>query len=168
MPGDTKNPEAHRIITVPALGRMRLRAGPAGLRAIDLDRVPASSATPQPHPHLDAAEAALRAYADGRSAPLPALDLAGLTPWQRQVVLALAAIPFGTRVTYGELARRLGRPQSARAIGGACGRNPVPILLPCHRVVAANGLGGFSGGAGWKERLLAHEARHSCIDSMGP
>ena len=72
---------------------------------------------------------------------------------------AAAAIPHGRRLTYGELARRIGKPGAARAVGQALGRNPVPLAVPCHRVVQGDGtLGGFSGGAGWKERLLGLEA----------
>lgn len=70
---------------------------------------------------------------------------------------AMAAIPYGETRTYGEIAKQTG--VNARAVGQACGRNPIPILLPCHRVVAANGLGGFSapGGVKWKEKLLVLE-----------
>ena len=72
---------------------------------------------------------------------------------------AAAAIPHGQRRSYGDLARRIGRPKAARAVGQALGRNPVPLAAPCHRVVRSDGsLGGFSGGEGWKERLLAFEA----------
>jgi methylated-DNA-[protein]-cysteine S-methyltransferase len=75
-----------------------------------------------------------------------------LTIWQ-----AMADIPYGDTRTYGELAKWVG--VNARVVGRACGRNPIPILLPCHRVVAAKGLGGFSapGGIAWKERLLVLE-----------
>lgn len=78
--------------------------------------------------------------------------------------ILLATVPYGATVTYGELAarvseRRGGTPVPARAIGGVMGSNPVPIVVPCHRVVAGNGLGGFSGGSGpeVKRRLLTHE-----------
>jgi methylated-DNA-[protein]-cysteine S-methyltransferase len=83
------------------------------------------------------------------------------TAFQRRVWRAIAAIPTGGTLTYGEIARRLG--SSARAVGQACGRNPYPVVVPCHRVVAADGgLGGFAGaGGGWlleaKRWLLAHE-----------
>ncbi|MCB1737910.1 MAG: methylated-DNA--[protein]-cysteine S-methyltransferase [Gammaproteobacteria bacterium] len=82
------------------------------------------------------------------------------TAFQKRVWQALRGIPRAAPVSYGELARQLGT--AARAIGGACRANPMPLLTPCHRVVAANGLGGFSGDAegGWvaaKEWLLAHE-----------
>lgn len=82
------------------------------------------------------------------------------TPFQRRVWAALRAIPSGRTRTYGELARELGT--SARAIGGACRANPCPIVVPCHRVVAANGLGGFAGDTSGrklavKRWLLEHE-----------
>ncbi len=86
------------------------------------------------------------------------LDLSGATPFQQRVYEALAAVPFGRVVTYGELAARAGRPGAARAVGQAVGGNPLPVVIPCHRVVAAGGrLGGFGAGPGWKRRLLRHE-----------
>lgn len=85
------------------------------------------------------------------------LDLGG-TRFQRAVWKALAAVPFGKVVTYGELAMRVKRPGAARACGSACGANPVPVIVPCHRVVAAGGgLGGFGGGLPLKRKLLALE-----------
>ena len=79
------------------------------------------------------------------------------TSFQQRVWMAMRAIPPGETVTYGELARRLG--SEPRAVGGACGANPLPIVIPCHRVVAANGAGGYSGcgGLATKARLLALE-----------
>jgi methylated-DNA-[protein]-cysteine S-methyltransferase len=82
----------------------------------------------------------------------------GGTPFQQRVWAALAAIPYGQTVSYGELAARLGAPRSARAVGRACGANPVCLLVPCHRVVGADGsLTGFAFGARLKARLLARE-----------
>lgn len=78
--------------------------------------------------------------------------------FQCQVWEALSRIPYGQALSYGELARALGRPGAARAVGQANGANPIPIVIPCHRVVATNGgLGGFSGGLETKRWLLAHE-----------
>lgn len=86
------------------------------------------------------------------------LDLLG-TPFQCAVWQALRDIPYGETWTYGELAQRLGRPRAVRAVGSANGANPVPILVPCHRVVAAGAkLGGYSGGLDIKRRLLALES----------
>lgn len=85
------------------------------------------------------------------------LDLQG-TPFQLQVWGELRQIPWGATVSYQELARRLGKPKAARAVGQACGRNPIPLIIPCHRVVAGDGsLGGYSGGLARKRWLLEHE-----------
>ncbi len=90
---------------------------------------------------------------------LPPLDLTAGTDFQRRVWKGLCGIPLGQTVTYAQLARGIGRPKAIRAVGQACGANPIPVLIPCHRVVAANGgLGGFSSGLEWKRRLLAREA----------
>jgi methylated-DNA-[protein]-cysteine S-methyltransferase len=104
--------------------------------------------------------AALQAYFAGK-VRVPKVDIApGGTEFQQRVWRALRAIPAGQVITYGGLAKRLG--SSARAVGNACRHNPVPILVPCHRVIAANGLGGFAGDTSGrlidiKRRLLAHE-----------
>lgn len=80
------------------------------------------------------------------------------TPFQRAVWEALLRIPPGETRSYGRLAIAIGRPRAARAVGQACGANPIPVLVPCHRVLAGSGgLGGFSGGLDWKRRLLAAE-----------
>ena len=110
--------------------------------------------------HLDAGLAALHAYFRGRSPKLPVFDLAG-SDFDRKVWRALLEIAWGETCTYGALAARLGAPGAARAVGAASGRNPIAILIPCHRVVAATGLGGYSGGVDVKRWLLAHEAGHA-------
>ena len=80
------------------------------------------------------------------------------TPFQKKVWLALTKIPHGETRTYGEVAKSIGSPGAARAVGTACGANPLPILIPCHRVLAAGGkLGGYSGGLDIKKKLLACE-----------
>lgn len=80
------------------------------------------------------------------------------TPFQKSVWSHLYKIPFGQTLSYGDLARRLGDPKKARAVGSAVGRNPLPIFLPCHRVVGNHGkIGGFSGGIGIKKFLLSFE-----------
>ena len=87
----------------------------------------------------------------------PALDLVG-TEFQKSVWNALRKIPLGKTKSYGEIARAIDRPKAVRAVGGACGANSIPVLVPCHRVLAANRkLGGFSGGLAWKRKLLARE-----------
>ena len=109
------------------------------------------------HPVLDDAAAQLRAYFAGqrRAFDLP-LDLAGAgTQFQVAAWLALVEIPYGETVSYGEQARRLGRPAAVRAVGAANGRNPIAIVLPCHRLVGADGsLTGFGGGLEAKRTLL--------------
>lgn len=86
------------------------------------------------------------------------LDFRVGTPFQKRVWRNTASIPYGESVSYGELAQRLNRPGAARAVGTALGENPVCIVVPCHRVLAAgNGLGGFSAGLHWKRRLLTLE-----------
>lgn len=87
-------------------------------------------------------------------------DISSLTPFQQQVLLAALQIPRGQVYTYADLARKIGNPNAVRAVGQALGRNPVPIIIPCHRVIAANGkLGGYSGGGGLatKRKLLVLE-----------
>lgn len=86
----------------------------------------------------------------------PPVHLIGLTPFQRRVLEEASAIPAGEAISYGELARRIGKPRAARAVGQALGRNPIPIVIPCHRVVAADRtLGGYTGGLRIKRKLLA-------------
>ncbi len=81
------------------------------------------------------------------------------TDFQRRVWTALRAIPYGTTISYGELARRIGQPTASRAVGAANGCNPISIIVPCHRVIGANGtLTGYGGGLDRKQWLLKHEA----------
>lgn len=103
-------------------------------------------------------EAALKNVLSGRAPKkFPPLDLVG-TDFQKSVWRALQKISVGKTKSYGEIAVSMGKPKAVRAVGGACGANPIPILIPCHRVLAANGkLGGFSGGLDWKRALLARE-----------
>lgn len=103
-----------------------------------------------------------RAYADGETVDFTVLplDLAGIDPFDRAVYAAALTLRQGEITTYGELAERAGFPGMARETGAALGRNPLPLVIPCHRIVAAGGrIGGFSapGGARTKERLLSHE-----------
>ena len=79
------------------------------------------------------------------------------TPFQQEVWAELTRIPYGETISYGELARRVGRPSAPRAVGQANGRNPIPIIVPCHRVLASNGIGGYGGGLKVKRALLAVE-----------
>lgn len=89
---------------------------------------------------------------------LPPLDWSGGTDFQRAVWSAMRTIRVGQTLSYGEIARAIGKPKAVRAVGGACGANPIPVLVPCHRVLAAKGkIGGFSGGLDWKRALLERE-----------
>ena len=84
------------------------------------------------------------------------------TEFQVSVLRALQDIPYGETVSYGEIARRIGKPKAVRAVGAANGRNPLPIVLPCHRVIGSSGdLTGFGGGLDTKEALLRLEAEHT-------
>ena len=102
---------------------------------------------------------ALKNILAGRTATqLPPLDFGGATEFQKTVWRALLKIPAGKTRSYGEIAKQIGNPKAVRAVGGACGANPIPVLVPCHRVLAANRkLGGFSGGLERKRQLLARE-----------
>jgi len=84
------------------------------------------------------------------------------TEFQVSVLEALQEIPYGETVSYGEIARRIGRPKAVRAVGAANGRNPIPVVVPCHRVIGSSGdLTGFGGGLDTKEALLRLEAEHT-------
>jgi methylated-DNA-[protein]-cysteine S-methyltransferase len=146
-----------RTVLDTPIGPLGLEASETGLRAVTFHasgvRADGSS------PVLDEAARQLDAYFAGELATfdLP-LELEG-SEFQRRCWLALATIPYGQTVSYGEQARRLGLgSDAARAVGAANGRNPLPIVLPCHRVVGANGsLTGFGGGLDVKRFLLEHE-----------
>ena len=100
----------------------------------------------------------LRKYLEGNSEPIKAtVQPVMLKPFTINVHRYLTRIPFGVTCLYSEIAREMGNPGAARAVGGACGRNPVLIVVPCHRVVASNGFGGFGAGLSLKKRLLMHE-----------
>lgn len=147
-----------RFVTSSPLGPLELRAGPAGIVSLryDADEGPAPSAPPPPA--LADAAAQLAEWFTGarRDFELP-LDLGG-TPFERRVWHELRAIPFAETVTYAELARAVGRPEVVRAVAGAVARTPVPIIVPCHRVVGSDGaLRGYVGGLERKAALLERE-----------
>lgn len=104
-------------------------------------------------------ETALKQVLRGEEArALPPLDLSAGTDFQRSVWAALTRIPLGRTLSYGEIAKAIHRPGAARAVGQACGANPIPLFVPCHRVFAAGGqIGGFSCGLEWKRKLLRRE-----------
>ena len=116
---------------------------------------------PGTSPELDEVETQVDAYFAGE---LQAFDLRLAptgTPFQQDVWQELVGIPYGSQVSYGDIARRLNRPSATRAVGAANGRNPIAIIQPCHRVVGADGtLTGYAGGLWRKRRLIELEAQH--------
>lgn len=152
---------SQRTIETP-IGPVRLTSTANRLAAIHIDATPAADIAGD-EALLDDAQAQLIAYfaGDRESFDLP------LAPahTERGAMLreAICSIPAGETITYGALADRVG--SGARAIGQACARNPLPIIVPCHRVVASNGLGHYSGGRGLvtKGWLLAHESKEKML-----
>jgi methylated-DNA-[protein]-cysteine S-methyltransferase len=136
------------------VGALTITENDGAITRLAWDRAAENTETPL----LRRAARQLEAYFAGRLRDFD-LPLAPQgTAHQRRVWRAMVEIPFGQTESYGSIAGRLG--SAAQAVGQACGANPIPVIVPCHRVVAAGGLGGFSGGAGvaTKEILLAHEA----------
>ena len=126
--------------------------GPVSLLADD-------SLPPRLTAFIDTARRELDAYFNGVPTDFADLTLAPRgTPFQRRVWRQLRRIPHGSTISYGELARRLGKPKASRAVGQATGANPIPLIVPCHRVIAADGsLGGYAAGPDRKLWLLRHE-----------
>jgi methylated-DNA-[protein]-cysteine S-methyltransferase len=144
------------LATVRGLRRLTLPATDAVAARAALDPPPSAR---EDASHLSDLIDDLRRYFSGQAVDFKiTLDLDQGTPFQRQVWQAARRIPGGSTRSYGWLAAQAGRPRAARAVGQAMARNPVPIVVPCHRVVGTNGLGGFSGGLDVKRRLLALEA----------
>ena len=147
------------------VGSLKLYFTDQGLTALEFagegpSRAPAQEALP-PHlkPLIEAAKRELIAYFNGAATDFAAitLDPQG-TPFQLQVWQELRRIPRGQTISYGELARRVGSPKASRAVGQANAVNPIPLIVPCHRVIAADGsLGGYSSGLDRKDLLLRHE-----------
>jgi len=110
---------------------------------------------------LEEAVLQLKAYFAGKL-KIFSLDLClDVTPFQKKVLTALQQIPYGETASYGEIAENIGNPMASRAVGQANARNPIPIIIPCHRVVGSNGtLTGFGGGVAVKQALLDLEQRH--------
>ena len=145
--------------TASPLGPLTLRGGPDGLTALEFPGhgTPRDEAARAPDLFADAV-AQLEAYFAGELLEFDLeLDLRG-TPFQRDVWQRLLEIPYGETVAYGELARALGRLDDVRAVAAAVGRTPVPIIVPCHRVIASDGkLTGYRGGLERKRALLGLE-----------
>lgn len=151
------------------IGDLTALVTPRGLLALafetdDLDRI-MESVTAKVSPSIVRAPSAigqvrswLDSYFDGRPQPAPEIDPTLITPFQDRVLRTTAAIPLGEVRTYGQVASLAGNPKAARATGRALGANPIPVILPCHRVVAADGsLHGYAGGLDRKRLLLNHE-----------
>jgi len=143
------------------IGPVSLVAGPIGLTRLSFGAAPGTRPSQESGSDvLAAATLQLAEYFAGRRRvfELP-LELDG-TPFQIAVWRALLEIPFGTTVSYGEIAQRIGRPRAVRAVGAANGKNPIAIIIPCHRVIGSDGkLTGYGGGLPTKSSLLKHEDR---------
>jgi methylated-DNA-[protein]-cysteine S-methyltransferase len=155
-----------RVIAYP-WGSITLRATAAGLSMLHLDRAvarPSKDPSPAAVRTLDLAhEQLVEFFAGSRTRFDLPLDRAG-SSFQHAVWAALLNIPYGTTVSYGDVARRIGMPTAAQAVGLACGSNPIAIVVPCHRVIGADGrLTGFAGGLERKRDLLAWEQRESLL-----
>jgi methylated-DNA-[protein]-cysteine S-methyltransferase len=159
----------HKFITSP-VGKLKLVASDKGLVAILWEndnprRVPLTSSMEDDQQKiLVEVERQLNQYFAGerRSFSLP-LDMKG-TPFQKDVWEALLSIPFGETRSYGQLAKQIGRSSASRAVGAANGRNPISIIVPCHRVIGSSGkLTGFAGGLETKATLLDMEKKDASL-----
>ena len=152
------------------IGPLLLAAEDQGLRVLAFadDEGPAKPETgwcEGDHPLLDLAERQLAEYFAGKRTQFDLPLSPHGTDFQRAVWRELERIPYGATISYAELARRIGRPQAMRAVGAANGRNPIAIIVPCHRVIGADGsLTGFGGGLPRKQFLLALEGAASTGD----
>jgi methylated-DNA-[protein]-cysteine S-methyltransferase len=143
------------------IGPLALTAGPDGLVRVDFGPVPSvvdPGGGPGAKEHLARAGEQIEEYFRGeRRAFAVALDRSSRRGFRGEVLAALEAVPYGETVSYGELASMAGRPRASRAVGSAMATNPLPLLVPCHRVVAAGGLGGYGPGPEVKLQLLELE-----------
>jgi len=147
------------------VGPITVWVSETGLRRIEFGPLPEHAHTDSSEAWPDLLAAAVTQlgeyFARSRTAFQIPLDLDAITDFQRSVYAELLRVEHGRLTTYGDLAEAVGRPELARAVGQAVGANPIPIVIPCHRVVAADGrLGGFSGGLSVKVALLAVENVH--------
>ena len=141
------------------IGPITLRADESHLIGLDIDSGVPDQSLPT-HPILQQAAAELAEYFAGRRREFDTPVFLPGTPFQQAVWRILQTIPFGQLRSYGEVGAAAGYPHSARAVGGAVGKNPIPIIVPCHRVVGSGGaITGYSGGQGipTKRLLLDHE-----------
>ena len=161
---DTRDPRLDSLLRIDSpIGRIELVGDGAVVTRLTIERdgrLPSDGEPERPDPVLETAATQLAEYFAGerRDFDVP-VALPG-TSFQQDIWARLQAIPYGTVVGYGELGRETGRPTAGRAVGGAVGANPVPLLVPCHRVLASNGrITGYSAGEGvvTKAWLLDHE-----------
>jgi methylated-DNA-[protein]-cysteine S-methyltransferase len=154
LPIPTRDGEFHARYSDKGLAELGFPVGRASSRAVETNRIPAKIKSW----HRVAESALEDVLAGNEPEQLPPLDWNGSTAFQKSVWREMLKISAGKTKSYGEIAARIGKPRAVRAVGGACGANPIPVLVPCHRVLAANKkLGGFSGGLDWKRKLLARE-----------
>jgi methylated-DNA-[protein]-cysteine S-methyltransferase len=147
------------------IGRLLVAGDEEGLRYIGFPSgkspLQPGSAWKEDPKALDEAIRQLHAYFGGELKAFSLTLAPRGTPFQLSVLRALQGIPYGQTISYGELARRIGRPRASRAVGAANARNPLPIVIPCHRVIGSDGsLTGFGGGLEVKKALLALERRY--------
>ncbi len=153
LPVSTPDGEFTARYSEKGLAELNFPGGRTSSRAANADAV-----SPQVRVWHRATESALKAILAGAEAQkFPPLAFSG-TEFQKSVWKQLLKISSGQTKSYGEIAKAIGKPRAVRAVGGACGANPIPVLVPCHRVLAANKkIGGFSGRLDWKRSLLARE-----------
>jgi methylated-DNA-[protein]-cysteine S-methyltransferase len=157
----TDSPVGSLLVATTERGLCRVSFDPEPERELDeLARLHGARVLRSARP-LDDVRRELDEYFDHRRTTFDLrVDVAGLPAFQRQVLTELARVPYGEVATYGGLAAKIGKPRAARAVGGALNRNPIPIVLPCHRIVGASGkLVGYAGGLERKRALLALEGR---------
>ena len=140
------------------LGYLSIFCNEEGLYDINFDEVAKKEKNIAQNALVKKASKQLEEYFQGtrKKFDLPMSFLFG-TPFQQKVWQVIAAIPFGEVITYTELAKAAGRPKAIRAAASACGKNPLPIIIPCHRVLGKSGLGGYTGGLHIKRYLLEKE-----------
>lgn len=155
------------------VGKLLIAADPAGLRHIRFDSEQRPAAPPSGWRHDPASLAPvveqLEAYFAGKRRRFDLELAAEGTEFQLRVWAALLEIPYGETASYRDIAERLGDPAAVRAVGAANGSNPLPIVVPCHRVIGSDGsLVGYGGGLDVKRRLLALEQGHGLLDFADP
>lgn len=150
----------YAVYTDSPIGRIRLEATETAICRAEWVANPEEGSEEAPTPLLEEAVRQLKAYFAGERTTFDLPLLPEGTPFQQRVWQELRKIPYGARISYGELARRTGNPKACRAVGSANGKNPIFILIPCHRVVQSGGaIGGYAYGGGIKAFLLELEAR---------